>query len=50
MMNTKDIYTYQQQALDLLDKDHPHYDEIKSLLLDQIEDELNDHAHSIPNR
>tara|TARA_Y100000817_G_scaffold292399_1_gene264589 strand:+ start:465 stop:614 length:150 start_codon:yes stop_codon:yes gene_type:complete len=49
-MNTKDIYTYQQQALDLLDKDHPHYDEIKSLLLDQIEDELNDHAHSISNR
>tara|TARA_R100001198_G_C5031615_1_gene96961 strand:- start:125 stop:274 length:150 start_codon:yes stop_codon:yes gene_type:complete len=49
-MNTKDIYTYQQQALDLLDKDHPHYNEIKSLLLDQIEDELNDHAHSISNK
>ena len=43
MMRTiEDIYSYQKQALDLLDKDHPHYDEIRLLLTDQIMDEVND--------
>ncbi len=37
-----DVYTYQQQALDLLDPDHPHYEEIKELLQDQIMDEVHD--------
>ena len=40
-----DVYTYQKQALDLLNKDHPHYDEIKDLLLDQVSDEI----HTIYN-
>ena len=44
-----DIYTYYQQALDLLKKDHPHYEEVKSLLIDQGNDELHDHAHSCAN-
>jgi len=44
-----DIYTYYQQALDLLKKDHPHYEEVKSLLIDQVNDELHDHAHSCAN-
>ena len=40
----EDIYSYQKQALDLLDPDHPHYKEIKELLQDQIMDEVHDHA------
>jgi len=42
-----DIHSYEQQALDLLDADHPHYDEIKSLLVDQINDEVEDYAHTL---
>ena len=38
----EDIYTYQKQALDLLNKDHPHYDEIRLLLTDQVLDDLDD--------
>jgi len=38
----EDIYTYQKQALDLIKEDHPHYDEIRLLLTDQILDELDD--------
>ena len=38
----EDIYSYQKQALDLLDENHPHYDEIRLLLTDQILDEVND--------
>ena len=46
-----DIYSYQKQALDLLDKDHPHYEEIKVLLTEQINDEIGQiYAHSKPNR
>ena len=41
-----DIYTYYQQALDLLKEDHPHYDEIKQLLTDQINDEIRDYAYT----
>ena len=39
-----DIISYEQQALDLLSLDHPHYDEIKSLLIDQVNDEIQDYA------
>jgi len=43
MMRTiDDVYSYQKQALDLLDKDHPHYDEIRLLLTDQIMDDIDD--------
>ena len=45
----EDIYSYKKQALDLLDQDHPHYDEIKSLLTDQIQDEIEDHANTRSN-
>ena len=38
----EDIYSHQKQALDLLDEDHPHYDEIKLLLTDQIMDGIDD--------
>ena len=42
----EDIYAYEKQALDLLSPDHPHYEEIKSLLVDQINDELHDYKHT----
>ena len=45
-----DIISYEQQALDLLDNNHPHYDEIKSLLTDQINDEIRDYANTRSNR
>jgi len=39
----RDVYSYYKQAMDLLDKDHPHYDEIKELLESQVNDELSDY-------
>ena len=45
-----DIISYEQQALDLLDRNHPHYDEIKSLLTDQINDEIRDYANTRTDR
>ena len=41
-----DIISYEKQALDLLPLDHPHYEEIKTLLTDQINDEIRDYAHT----
>ena len=43
-----DIYNYEQQALDQLCEDHPHYDEIKELLEEQIQEDLDDYANSFP--
>jgi len=40
----KDIYEYRKQALDVLSKDHPHYDEIRDLLTAQILDDIYDCA------
>ena len=50
MRSHDDVYTYQTQALDLLDPNHPHYDEIKVLLTDQINDEVQDLANTRTNR
>ena len=36
----EEIYSYEKQALDLLSKDHPHYEEIKVLLTEQINYEI----------
>ena len=44
-----DIYSYEKQALDLIPKDHPHYEEIKSLLVEQINDEIKDYANTRSN-
>ena len=52
----QDIYTYEKQALDLIEKrfennkDHPNYKKLKALLIDQINDELNDYTNTISNR
>ena len=43
-----DIYNYEKQALDLLSKDHPHYEEIRNLLIDQVNDELHDYDATYP--
>ena len=43
---SSDIYTYEKQALDSLPKDHPHYEEIKDLLIKQINDDLRTHANT----
>ena len=45
-----DIISYEKQALDLLEDNHPHYDEIRSLLTDQINDEIRDYANSRTDR
>ena len=51
-----DIYTYEKQALDLIEKrfennkDHPNYKKLKALLIDQINDELHDYTNTISNR
>ena len=42
----EDIVSYEKQALDLLPLNHPHYEEIKQLLTDQINDEIRDYAHT----
>ena len=44
--NLDDVYTYQKQALDILDmrfkgkEDHPNYLELRQLLQEQVNDEL----------
>ena len=45
----KDVYTYEKQALDLIPIDHPHYAEIRSLLIEQVNDEVETYANSIPD-
>ena len=44
-----EIYAYKKEALESIPKDHPHYDEIRALLIDQINDQIDDATHSIPN-
>ena len=47
----EDIHAYYQQALDLINEDHPHFEEIKRLLIDQVNDELHDHdSNNVSNR
>ena len=41
--STEEIYSYAKQAYDLIPDDHPHRDEIKQLLIDQVNDELHDY-------
>ena len=45
-----DVYTYHKQALDMLPKDHPHYEEVKEHLYNQIKDELVDKYHTRADR
>ena len=51
-----DIYSYEKQALDLIEerykdnRDHPNYSKLRDLLIDQINDELYDVAHTTADR
>jgi len=45
-----DVYTYHKQALDMLPTDHPHYEEVKTHLYNQIKDELYDKYNARTNR
>ena len=45
----EDIIEYEQLALKQLGFDHPHYTEIKELLVEQINDEVYDYAHTCSN-
>ena len=44
-----DIISYEKQALDLLPLDHPNYEEIKALLIDQVNDEIQTYADTSPD-
>jgi len=46
----QDVYSYYKQSMDLLDPNHPHYHEIRSLLMQQVNDEMHTISHSIPSR
>ena len=54
MTTKKDIegvYSYAKEAYDLIPDDHPHRDEIKQLLIDQVNDELHDYeSTAVPYR
>ena len=38
------IYDYFEEAINAIPKDHPHYHEIRQLLIKQVNDDLHDHA------
>ena len=42
----EDIISYEKQALDLLPMDHPYYEEIRQILIDQVNDEIQDYANT----
>ena len=45
------IYDYFDIAINAIPKDHPHYHEIRQLLIKQVNDDLHDYeAHSATNR
>ena len=44
-MKTKEqIYDYFEKAINAIPKDHPHYHEIRRLLISQVNDDLNSYA------
>jgi len=45
----EDVYTYEKQAFNSIPIKHPHYAEIRSLLIDQVNDEVEEYAHTITN-
>ena len=38
------VYDYFEEAVNAIPPDHPHYHEIRRLLISQVNDELHDHA------
>ena len=49
LIPSDDVYTYHKQALDMLDTNHPHFEEIERHLLAQIRDELSDRYNTRPD-
>ena len=51
-MKTKEqIYDYFEEAINAIPKDHPHYHEIRRLLIQQVNEDLHDHeAYHSENR
>ena len=49
-LSKKEILEYEQRALESIPKDHPHYEEIHKLLIDQVNDDLKTHANSRPTK
>ena len=47
---TKQIDEYYQEALASIPSDHPHKQEIKQLLIDQVNDDLHDATYTSTNR
>ena len=43
MRTNEDVYDYFEKAFYAIPKDHPHYHEIRRLLISQVNDELHDH-------
>lgn len=51
MESSKDkILEYEKRALESIPTDHPHKEEIKKLLIDQVNDDLSDATNSLTNR
>jgi len=50
MRTTKDVFQYEKDALNSIPIDHPHYKEIRNLLIQQINEDLHDATHPILNR
>ena len=51
-LSKQEILEYEQKALASIPKDHPHAEEIKKLLIEQVNDDLHsqDATHAFTNR
>ena len=49
MKSSKDILEYEKRALDAIPDDHPHRDEIRKLVIDQVNDDLKTNADTLRN-
>ena len=43
-LDKESVYDYFEKAINAIPKDHPHYHEIRQLLIKQVNDELSDYA------
>ena len=49
MTSFKEIVDYEKRALEAIPNDHPHSQEIRKLLIDQVNDDLHSYAYSRSN-
>ena len=50
MTHLTKVYDYYEKALNAIPEDHPHYDEVRSLLIQQVNDELHDSTFDCSDR